>query len=101
MLVRHVEDRRARTVAHGPGRLCHLEGDNLTALDRVPEHLELDEARVPPRDVIQLVADPARLIPGAPDGVACGGLLSRELFDRLAIAGLLEAELQAPIRQFV
>ena len=62
---------------------------------RPAEHLELDELRVLARDAVELVADSARLVPGALDVEAADRLGGGLLADRLALAVALQLDLDA------
>jgi hypothetical protein len=90
VLQRRVEDGWARAVGHAASALGQLEGDELATLGGTPEDQQLDKLRVPVGDLVQLVAKPARLIPGPPHLEAGGALGGRLLTDRLAPAVALD-----------
>ena len=77
-----VEHRGALAVTHVAGVVGHLEPEDLAALQRPAERDELRDVAVVARDLVQLVADPAVLVPRAPDVEAVGGLLGGELLHR-------------------
>ena len=67
------------------GVLRHLQRDDLAALQRVPDHLELHDLRVALGDRVQLVADAARLVVRAPHVEAGRRLLGGALRLRPAL----------------
>ncbi len=85
VLRRRVQDGRARAVAPVTSALRDLQGDDLAALMRPPQDLELHDLAVVLRDRVELVADAAGLVPGAEDAEAAGRLQCGLLRDRLAL----------------
>jgi hypothetical protein len=69
--------------------------DQLATLVRLAENLELDQLRVLGGDVVELIPYSARLVPGAPNGVATDRHGPRLLGDRLALRVSLEGDLDA------
>jgi hypothetical protein len=70
----------------------HLEGDDLPSLERVADHLELHDQAVPLGDLVELVADSSRLVPGPPNGEAGGCLRGSLLLHGQAVLVALEGE---------
>ena len=95
MLVRRIEDRRARSVLLAARALRELQGDQLATLLCRPEDLELDELRVVLSHVVELVADAPRFVPGPVYVVATGRLGGGLLGDRLALAVTGQLDLDA------
>jgi hypothetical protein len=60
-----------------------------------PDHLELEELRIPPGERVELVPDPAGLVPGAVDGEAAGLLERGALYLGAAVLVLLQTKLDA------
>ena len=99
VLVRAVEHGRTFPVRDLARVLRHLEGDDRAALDGVPDHLELGERGVLVRERVELVADPARLVPGTPHVEAEGRLLCGQLLAREAVLVALEGKLDTAAGQ--
>jgi hypothetical protein len=59
---RHVEDVWSRPVWELIRVPRHLEGDDLSPLQRVADHLELHDRAIPSGDRIELVANPSRFV---------------------------------------
>jgi hypothetical protein len=83
VLGRAVEDRRPLPVALAARTLGELDGKHFATLDRRPELDELGDLRIVLGDLIHLVTEPARLVPGTPHLEAVLGLCCRELLHGL------------------
>jgi hypothetical protein len=91
----HVERRRPRAVRELPGVLGHLQRDDLAALERPADHLQLHDRRVALRERVELVADAAGLVVGAIDLIAGRRHRVGLLADRLATPVSLQAHVDA------
>jgi hypothetical protein len=79
MLERAVQHRRAAPVTDAPRSRGEPEREQLAALVGRPELHELGDPAVVTFGRVHLVAEPAGLVPGAPDGEPVLGLLGGEL----------------------
>jgi hypothetical protein len=89
---RHVQDVGSRAVGELTRVPRHLEGDDLPALHRVADHLELYERGILLGDLVELVANPAGLVPRPVDGEAVGCLRGSLFLDGQAVLVALERE---------